>query len=636
MALHFLLVPPKESLTMCGIAGFLNLDYQNTADLSLLRAMTDVLEHRGPDADGHFISGPVALGHRRLSIIDLNTGQQPMANDDGSITLSFNGEIYNYVELRVELLALGHGFQTDSDTEVIIRAYEQWGIDCQKRFNGMWSFALWDENHQRLFLSRDRLGEKPLYYSNTGKTLVFGSELKALFAYGISRDPDLSLLEVYTTLSFIPAPFTFFKNVHKLRPGHCLVYEDGSFQDTSYWDLPELDEDDMRQDGRAVEEEFAALLQDSVRMRMRSDVPFGAFLSGGLDSSCIVALMSQIGEHPVRTFTMGFEQREFDERDLARLVAQAFKTYHHEQVVTPDVFEESVSQVLHHYDEPFGDVSAIPTGLVSRMAREHVKMVLTGDGGDEVLSGYTIYQGEKFAHRYSKLPFPLRKSLPPLARGLGSLFRGRPRRKLNRVHDVCQASDMAFSDRLIEKVANAPVRLIKELLAPVNDKVDVRDFMANMMEGCPYKDPFYRLMHYNLKVSLPGKMLVKVDRMSMAHSLEVRAPFLDHRLVDLMVPVHKDIKMRGLERKSVLRRTTATILPEKLLHTSKKGFAVPVGHWFKDAGFNAQMDALAAGEGLHLAETPLREVLAANREGRADYGNLLWLLTVADRAIRAT
>lgn len=619
---------------MCGIAGFVHADPQRIADTQRVRRMTDVVSYRGPDGEGFHVQANVALGHRRLSIIDLNTGDQPMSSDDGTITISYNGEIYNYLELREELRSLGHVFHTESDTEVIIRAYQAWGTACQQRLNGMWAFALWDQTRRRLLLSRDRLGEKPLHYAETDGTLLFASEIKSLFAGGLEPRQDPRWTEVFACLSYLPAPHTFFKGVFKLPAGCCLVWENGVHRVSSYWDLPAIDEQDMRTDAAAVEREFAALFTDAVKIRMRSDVPYGAFLSGGLDSSCIVAVMSGISAHPVKTFTIGFAEGRYDERPLARLVAAAFGTEHHEELVEPGVFEESLALVMHHYDEPFGDASAIPTGYVSQCARRAVKMVLTGDGGDEALSGYTMYQGEKFAHRYARLPGPVQNAIPALL-GLGApVLRGRARYQVNRMRSITRSSALAFDRRLIEKVAWADTRLIKALLPDSADTVPIEDFVTDIMGHCPFQDPFYRLMYYNLKVSLPDRMLVKVDRMSMAHSLEVRTPFLDHRLVELLVQTHKDVKMRGIERKSILRRTVARQLPPQLLRAPKKGFAVPLGAWFRDRSFDRYGASLTAPGGLAVAAAPLREVLDRNRRGEEDIGNLLWSLLLLDRFYR--
>ncbi|MEO6837232.1 MAG: asparagine synthase (glutamine-hydrolyzing), partial [Ginsengibacter sp.] len=372
---------------MCGIAGYLHFDKERNSDPALIKKMADIISYRGPDGEGYYVHKNIAFGHRRLSIIDLSTGNQPMFSDDKSIVLIFNGEIYNYIELREELKKSGYSFKTTSDSEVIIQAYREWGIDCQNKFNGMWAFALWDENKQQLLLSRDRIGEKPLHYGIVDNTLVFGSEIKCLFAYGFPQKIDQELLEIYLTLKYIPAPFTFFENIKKLKAGYCLIIRGQDIKEYQYWDLPEIDETNMIENKKEVYENFENLFKDSVKLRMRSDVPYGAFLSGGLDSSSIVALMSKISSFPVETFTIGFKEKSYDERHLALLVANEYRTNHHEHVVEPETFTESLNNIVYHYDEPFGDSSAIPTGYVSKFASSKVKMVLTGDGGDEVLSG---------------------------------------------------------------------------------------------------------------------------------------------------------------------------------------------------------------------------------------------------------
>lgn len=620
---------------MCGIAGFAHADSARPADAQRLRQMTDVIAYRGPDGEGFHLDGNVALGHRRLSIIDLATGDQPMSSEDGSVTVSFNGEIYNYVELREELASLGHSFRTGSDTEVLLQAYRQWGVDCQTHLNGMWAFALWDRTQRRLLLSRDRLGEKPLHYAVADDTLVFGSEIKSLLAWGIEERRDLQWVQVYAVLGFLPAPHTFYSGIRKLPAGNYLLWEDGRLRTGSYWELPVVPEREMRMDAAAVEAEFAALFADSVRIRMRSDVPFGAFLSGGLDSACVVATMSRHSEHAVRTFTIGFDEARYDERPLARLVAQAFRTSHHDEVVAPDAFGEAAVYVSRHFDEPFGDASAIPTGYVSRSARREVKMALTGDGGDEVLSGYTMYQGEKFAQRYRRWPLPVRTGIPAVLSAVNPLLRGRVRFRADRALGVTRSSLLTFERRLVDKVSWTDPGLIHALIGHVPGAVSIGDCVADLMRECPWQDPFYRLMYYHLKVSLPDRMLVKVDRMSMAHSLEVRAPFLDHRLVELLVGVHKDVKMRGMERKSILRHTTARQLPAALLRAPKRGFAVPLGAWFRDGALEHFSGDLIRSGGLDLPVKPLREALERNRQGEDNVGNLLWALLLLDRFYRA-
>ena len=611
---------------MCGITGILHFDNERKADYEVIKKMTDIISYRGPDGEGYYLKNNLAFGHRRLSIIDLNTGEQPMFNEDKDLVLIFNGEIYNYIELREELKEYGYKFNTSSDSEVILKAYQKWGIDCQNKFNGMWAFALWDEKKQQLLLSRDRIGEKPLHYAIFDKTLVFGSEIKCVLTYGVPKILNSELLEIYLTLSYIPAPFTFYKHILKLKAGHCLIIQNNKVKEHQYWDLPEIDENNMITDKKKVHENFENLFTDSVKIRMRSDVSYGAFLSGGLDSSSIVALMSEISSLPVETFTIGFKEKSFDERDLALLISNKFKTNHHEYVVEPESFNESLNKISYHYDEPFGDSSAIPTGYVSKFAASKVKMVLTGDGGDEVLSGYTIYQGEKFSTLYQKLPSFIRTGIPSLITAISKPINGSLRYRLNRAQDVCNSSNMNFETRFLSKSASINLPLIKELIKDVKT-YPVEQFLNDFMKNCTYNDPFYKLMYLNFKLSLPDDMLVKVDRMSMANSLETRTPFLDFRLIEYMVKVDKNIKMDNFERKSVLRNTIGRKLPDALLNAPKKGFRIPLREWFKEDSFSDKLNDLESSMP-YLNMEAIKKIIEINSKGEKDYGNFIWMLFI--------
>ena len=603
-------------------------------DRQILQSMMSVVRHRGPDADGVYLDGSVGLGHRRLSIIDLSTGQQPMQNGDGSLVISFNGEIYNYLELRAELEQAGATFTTDSDTEVILRAYESWGVACQARFNGMWAFAIWDRRQRQLFVSRDRIGEKPLHYAVHGNSFLFGSEIKSLLEYGMPARARSELLEIYLTLGYIPAPHTFYENIHRLRPGHYLLVRDGRLAEHGYWELPQPEAGAMRTGRNEVYEEFTALLDDSVRLRMRCDVPFGAFLSGGLDSASIVSLMAGHTEYPVETFTIGFDDPAFDERVLARDVATAYHTSHHELVVSPDRFEESLGNTLHCYDEPFGDSSALPTSHVCRLASRHVKMVLTGDGGDEVLSGYPAYQSEKFAARYGHLPAGLQALIPGAIGMLARPLSGRLRYRLNRAAGVFSTAGMEFLDRLESKLAYVPPQVISRLVARREEVWSAREYLDELMRNCRYNDPFYRLMYFHFNVSLPDRMLTKVDRMSMAYSLETRVPFLDHRLVEFMAGVDKNVKMPGYDRKHVLKQTVAKRLPGSLVRAPKRGFVAPLREWFKAGEFDSRLACLGQAD-LGLNGVVIRGIVDENRTGKRDNGNFIWMLLLLDQWLKS-
>jgi asparagine synthase (glutamine-hydrolysing) len=611
---------------MCGITGIFYFDIGRTVDQNVLVNMTDQLTHRGPDGSGYFISNNIGLGHRRLAIIDLHSGDQPQFNEDKSIAIVFNGEIYNYIEVREELKGKGYRFHTNSDTEVIIKAYEHWGIKCQDKFNGMWAFALWDSKQQQLFISRDRLGEKPLYYAVVDNTLVFGSEIKALLKYGIAPEPNYELTELYLMLGYIPAPYSYYKNIFKLKQGNYLIAKE-NVREQKYWEVPIALEPNMIHDRTYVYKEFADIFHDAVKIRMRSDVPYGAFLSGGLDSASVVATMASFSKIPVRTFTIGFEHRQFDERKLAQDVATEFATDHSEFVVQPDNFQESLDRILYHYDEPFGDSSAIPTGYVSRIASNKVKMVLTGDGGDEVLSGYNSYQVEKFVGQYRHCPGFVKSTLPKLFSPLKGISSGDWRYRLNRLERILGYSQMSFESRLMIKSTWYLPDQIERMTQGLGQQIKFADFVGDLYSKFPLKDPFYKLMHFHFQVQLPDDFLVKVDRMSMASSIETRVPFLDHRLVELMARVSKNIKMQGYERKSVLRKTIGKILPPSVLKGGKKGFSVPVREWFKDRGFNERLRLLYE-EDFGLDQSIIKKVVNTHKSGEADLGYFIWMLLV--------
>ena len=584
-----------------------------------------------PDGEGFYMRQGIDLGHRRLAIIDLSTGQQPMYSEDQKIVLIFNGEIYNYLELKEELILLGNKFTTTSDTEVIINAYRTWGVDCQNHFNGMWAFALWDETLHRLFISRDRIGEKPLYYSRYDHSFIFGSEIKSVIAYGLPKVPRMDMLELYLTMGFVPSPYTFYENIHQLMPGRYLLVDSYGLKAETYWDLPDISESDLIKDKHFIEQEFARLFDDAVRIRMRSDVDFGAFLSGGLDSSCVVSTMAKHTSKPVQTFTIGFNNKHFDECDLAQLVADKFHTNHHEEAISSGLFDETLDKVLFQYDEPFGDSSAIPTGYISKYAAKYVKMVLTGDGGDEVLSGYTIYQGEKFAQQYKLLPSPIRRMFPWLVRISAKPFRGNLRYKLNRVAEILDTSNQSFKKRLLSKLSWMPIENLVAIIPPGINLISFNDFYEDAMKKCRFKDPFYKLMYFQHKVTLPGDMLTKVDRMSMAYSIETRIPFLDHRIVELLYSAHKDIKMNGYVKKVILRNTVANrSLPKSLLTAPKKGFSVPLREWFKEDNLNTKIEdmLLAKNDNSIYNSKEIAKLINQNKNGEWDMGNFIWMVVV--------
>jgi asparagine synthase (glutamine-hydrolysing) len=615
---------------MCGIAGILHFDRQRPVERAVLERMTSVLSHRGPDGSGLYTDGNVGIGQTRLAVIDLITGDQPKFSPDRKVAIVFNGEIYNYLELKEELKALGYSFSTSSDTEVILAAYAQWGVDCQTKFNGMWAFAIWDSREQYLFISRDRIGEKPLHYHVGDETFLFGSEIKSLLATGRRFETADHLWHIYLSLGYVPAPYTFYKGISKLKPGHFLLVKDGRVTEQPYWGLPAMEERDLRTDEPKILEEFESCFADSVKIRMRCDVPYGAFLSGGLDSSSVVAAMAEQSSSAVETFTIGFVEKSFDERQQAREVAQRFQTNHHEEMVQPEAFEESLAKVLNHFDEPFGDASAVPVGRVSELARQKVTVALTGDGGDEVLSGYTPYLTEKRTGRYSQLPRPVKAMIYRSTDLMCRLARNDWRYRLNRLRRFLFLAEAPFQDRFTAKLSLLDRRSIRSLIPADVPQLTIEDYLSEVFAKCSFTDPFYRLMFFNLTVSLPDDMLAKVDRMSMAHSLETRVPFLDHRLVELTWSVSKDVKLPGNDRKHLLKETYGKRLPDSIVRGPKKSFRVPLREWFKQKEFAGQLNHLKQSD-FGLDRAVIAKIVDANRNSEQDYGDFIWRLFVLEK-----
>jgi asparagine synthase (glutamine-hydrolysing) len=612
---------------MCGIAAIIYNDRSRQVNYLELKSAIDVISHRGPDGYGIHMEKNVGLGHRRLSIIDLSTGDQPMVNQESGISIVFNGEIYNYLEIKKDLIGLGYSFISQSDTEVVLKSYMQWGNDCVEKFNGMWSFVIYDPLQNLVFASRDRLGEKPMHvYRDTEKTIL-SSEIKSILAFrNVKTRWNLELLDIYLALGYFPAPYTFYSGIEKLLPGHNLEIKNGIIRTYKYWDLPEIDERELIKDRGLVNKKFQFLFEDSVRLRMRSDVPFGAFLSGGLDSSSVVSVMSNLTKIPIETFTIGFDEPDYDERNIALDVAKKFGTNHHSNVLHPDSFDYSLQRVLFHYDEPFGDSSALPTDYVSKYAAEKVKMVLTGDGGDEVLSGYPAYQFEKMLNIGNVFPNSLKTMGANFFFSTGNL-------KLNRYAKILESSTMSFNDRIIQRAPWLENDLRKEVILQKN-VYPFEEYLSDFMKDCAYKDDFYKMMYFNLKLTLPEDMLTKVDRMSMANSLETRIPFLDHRIVEFMVTVDKSIKMKGLERKSVLRDTIGKSLPKSVLKGSKKGFVIPLKEWFKTKEVISIMKSnVESSEGI-LDPITIEFLIEENKGGKRDRGNILWMLSLLSARLK--
>jgi asparagine synthase (glutamine-hydrolysing) len=614
---------------MCGICGIVG---REPIDRDALVRMAAALRHRGPDDEGFHVEEradgvAIGLGFRRLSIIDLVSGNQPIANEDGSVQLVFNGEIYNYRELRSDLQSRGHRFSTDSDTEVIVHLYEELGPHCVERLNGMFAIALWDANRAELVLARDRFGKKPLYYADVGRSLLFGSELKSLVEHPrCPRSLDFDALTRYLALEYVPTPYSIFAGVRKLPGGQLLRWRDGRTTIEEFWDLGLHPDEPPRPDEHYVEE-FRELFRAAVRRRLISDVPLGAFLSGGIDSSSVVAMMvDALPKGAVKTFSVGFDEQSFDESRHARRVASHFGTDHEEEVFTAGVMLDTLPTVLDWLDEPFGDASILPTYLLSRFTRAHVTVALGGDGSDELLAGYPTFPAERLA-RFYRVPrlfhtnviAPLADRLPVSTANFSFDF------KLKRfLRAAASREDVRHPVWLGSFTPDEQAALL--LSAPGDPFAEQRRMLASA-DG----DKLAKLIYLYAKTYLQDDILVKVDRASMACSLEVRAPFLDVELVEFLSRVPSRLKLRRLDTKHLLKRAMGDVLPPGIANRAKKGFGIPVAAWFKGELREAMQDELSPErlrrQGLfepHEVERLVSEHLL----GRRDHHKALWTLFV--------
>ncbi len=607
---------------MCGISGFYLLEGQ--AQLATLRAMCDSIRHRGPDDEGFHLDGGCAIGMRRLSIIDLSTGHQPMSNEDASVWVVFNGEIYDYQGLRRDLIARGHVLRSTSDTEALVHLYEQHGVEFLPLLRGMFAFAIWDARRRSLFLARDRFGKKPLYYTARPEGLYFASELKCLRAAGLPLEPDREALRLYFQFGYVPDPHSAFAGVHKLAPGCWLTYDSsGRVTQGRYWKPPAASaEGEPGLTRKAAEERLREVFDTSVRIRMIADVPLGAFLSGGIDSSSVVASMALSSSEPVKTFSIGFEEARFNELEYAAAVAKEFRTDHHEIVVRPNSLE-LIGKLARHFDEPFADSSAIPTYIVSEFASRHVKVALSGDGGDELFAGYDRFATARKMLYLDRMPGALRGFLSWTAEHLPYAAYGK-----NYLRMISRAPALA---RYFE--ANfAPYLLRKELLEPEwmlpGDSAFLLKTFADFLAP-ENADILTQAMYFESAVNLPGDMLVKVDRMSMANSLEVRCPMLDHELAEVAAAIPHTWRIRDGRGKQFFIDALGGRLPAALLNRPKMGFAVPLADWFRGPLREMLRDHLL---GKRFLERGLASpqfvwrLLAEHERGRRD--NSAWLYSL--------
>lgn len=608
---------------MCGIGG--KVSFGGTADAGLGEAMNRCMTHRGPDADGVYANGPAVLAHRRLSILDLSeAGRQPMSNADGTVHIVFNGEIYNYLELR-ELVS-DYRFTSETDTEVLLHLYEEYDTGCLAYLRGMFSFAIWDEREGRLFMARDRLGQKPLYYRHDGDVVWFGSTIKTILADGtVEAAPDLAALREFLTYQYVPHPATGFQGISKLGPGEYAVVTEDGMDRNRYWTLSYSDQRDASP--AQLAEELREKLREATRLRMRSDVPVGTFLSGGIDSSVVTALMADVSDEPVRTYSIGFDEEAYDELEFARMVADEYDTDHHEYTVQPDSMEV-LPELVDHFEMPFGDSSALPTYYVSKVAADGITVALSGDAGDENFAGYDRYTRDRISQWLSRLPGPPRRAGAGLLRRLPESIR---RRKP--VYFPMRALEIAGKDpvaRYAPLICHATGDQARDIWAGP----EPRDELARFREAFDAADGPTRLdrvMHVDIQTYLPDDLLVKVDRASMAHSLEVRSPFLDHELVEFAASVPSKYKWRGGSKKWLLKRAFADRLPDEIISRSKQGFGVPLDEWFRGELREFAQETLTRLE----ARPPFRKggptgLLEEHVDGQ-DHGYRMWDLLVLEQ-----
>ncbi len=610
---------------MCGISGIFYFHTGIKINEEVLRKMTKVISHRGPDDEGYFVSGPIALGMRRLSIIDLSSGQQPIHNEDQSIWIVFNGEIYNFPELRRQLERKGHHFYTRSDTEVIIHAYEEWGDDCALHLNGIFGFAIWDKRQQRLFLARDHYGVKPLYYYDDGKRLLFASEIKAILVdRNIPREVDREALDLFLTFRFVPSPLTMFRGIYKLPSGHRLIVENGGSRLERYWaPTPQVDEHLSEQDYITILQER---LHTAVQRQMISDLPLGALLSGGIDSSVVVAIMSRLADRPVRTFTVGFaDGRDVNELAEARQTSRLFDTEHHEIVLERVEYEDFLPKAIWHLDEPISTTSALAMYFVCKLAREHVKVVLTGQGADEPFAGYHRYLGERYGALYRRIPSVLRRSL--IRPALQLIPRHERWKRAVRSLDI-GALASRFADIYAVFPASLKAQLYKEP-PHVNGWRSTTDIVNYWREGIHHLDSLSQMTYVDARLSLADDLLLYGDKMSMATSIEARVPFLDLDFMQVAESLPGKMRVRGFTRKYIHKKVVAKWLPKEIIERPKKGFETPIDSWFQGElrGYVSNLllskDAAVA---KYFNQETIRQMIAAHANRREDYQRQLFSL----------
>jgi len=626
---------------MCGIAGIYSFDGQTPVNEVLLKSMSNSQYHRGPDESGIYTDMGIGLAHRRLSIIDLASGKQPLTNEDDTVIVTYNGEIYNYRELMQELKKRGHVFKTNSDTEVIVHAWEEWGKQCVSYFRGMFVFALWDKNKESLFIARDRLGIKPLYYTVTNKNeLLFGSELKAVLIHpDVSRTLNHSAIVDYFSLGYVPDPKSIYEGIYKLSPGHHLYIDRQicKLQEEQYWDIPFEQSNYTNED--EIIDEFNSRLAEAVDIRMVSEVPIGAFLSGGIDSSAVVALMAEQSDKPITTCNIAFDQKEFDESSYAKIVADQFQTDHHVEEIGTEHYS-LLDKLTDVYDEPFADSSYIPTYKVCEIAKKHMTVVLSGDGGDENFAGYrrhAMHMNEEKIRSF--LPASIRQPI------FGPLGRFYPKADWAPKFLRAKTTFQALSSDNVSAYFNS----VSSISEPVRSKLFSRNFKRSTQgyhsvdlfhqhaAKCPTDDPLSLIQYLDFKTYLPGDILTKVDRASMAHSLEVRVPILDHKFVEWASSVSSSYKLKNGQGKYIFKKSMERYLPDEILYRKKMGFSVPIGQWLRKE-LKHELDALVNNSAIKdldiIDMSYVQKCVAQHCSGSMDHTTTLWSLLVFEKFIR--
>jgi asparagine synthase (glutamine-hydrolysing) len=612
---------------MCGICGAFSFSGASV-DRSLIDKMTQVIQHRGPDGSGSFVSGRVGLGHRRLSIIDLSGGAQPISNEDETLQVVFNGEIYNFIELREELIKKGHVFKTESDTEVIVHGYEEWGKDCVSHFNGIFAFALWDGTRRQLFLSRDHLGVKPLYYIQLGDLFLFSSEIKALLAApDCPREVDLKSLGELFALRYVPSPDTLFRDIKKLIPGHHMLVDQSGLKVERFWNWKPQTPTRLKED--ELVESYRELLEDAVRLQMRSDVPVGLFLSAGIDSNALLAMMSEHSDRPIHTFTIGFEGGESsNETDDARRMANHFGADHSEMIVGPQDYQDYYKRYLWDLEEPVGNESAAAFYFVSLIASRKVKVALSGQGADEPWAGYDRHIGIKLSQMYSQIPQVLtRRILGPMVDRFGRDPRWRRGTVALDEPDILTRLVKIYSFYSSDMKAKLFQPWVLEQVSP--DGRDAREALSRLHADVEHLDPLTQMLYIDTRADLPDDLLMVGDKTSMANSLEARVPYLDYRLVEFVEKLPSSLKLRGFKAKYLHKKAVEKWLSRDVIDQKKKGFANPVYKWLRNSMQQYVSDCLLsdkAAVGRYFDQSYIRRLVADHEAGRQNYMRHIYLL----------